>query len=88
MTKLGEAKPGHNLRLILEDRGLIHPVPVFCSICLFFGEPDQDSMDSERREDGMFCAIERYLGGGFHDLFLHSASVDLRPQVSANLRQH
>jgi hypothetical protein len=88
MTKLGEAKPGHNLRLILEDRGLIHPVPVFCSICLFFGEPDQDSMDSERREDGMFCAIERYLGGGFHDLFLHSASVDLRPQVSAKLRQH
>jgi len=79
MAKLGEAKPGHNLRLILEDRGLIHPVPVFHFVqfvCLFFGEPDQDSMDSERREDGMFCAIERYLGGGFHDLFLHSASVD------------
>jgi len=29
MAKLGEAKPGHNLRLILEDRGQIHPVPVF-----------------------------------------------------------
>jgi hypothetical protein len=55
MAKLGEAKPGQDFHLILEDRGLIHPVPVFCFVqfvCLFFGEPDQDSMDSERREDG------------------------------------
>jgi hypothetical protein len=66
MAKLGEAKPGQNL--ILEDRGLIHPVPVFCFVqfvCLFFREPDQDSMDSERREDGF--VLRKEVGGEFGD---------------------
>jgi len=80
MTKLGEAKPGQTFRLILEDRGLIHPVHLLCSICLFFREPDQDSMDSERREDGFVLRYEE-VGGEFRDFsagFLHQVSAKLR----------
>lgn len=65
MAKLGEAKPSQTFCLILEDRGLIHPVLVFCFVQfvrLFFREPDQDSMDSERREDGFVLRYEE-VGG-------------------------
>jgi len=79
MAKLGEAKPG--LHLILEDRGLIHPVPVFRIVqfvCLFFGEPDQDSMDSERREDGMFVLRDLLRGGIWGEDFMTFFCIQLQ----------